>query len=226
MATAILINPHTRGTTGRKATTTTKGNTMAKANRTTARKATTARKSTTTAKPRRAKARRPETVIKYRRNPLPARAKGIVAENIKPAAIGAAGALALDVIVAKLPIPASLKTGPASYAARAVGAIALGMIAEKVGKLKHEHAVSLARGGLTVVMHDAGKALMRAQFPALALAAYEEELTDIAGMVEGLENLAVYDQDLTDNGLENLAVYDQDLTVNGLAENYDYAGNE
>ena len=114
-------------------------------------------------------------------------------------------------IVAKLPIPASLKTGPASYAARAVGAIALGMIAEKVGKLKHEHAVSLARGGLTVVLHDAGKALMRAQFPALALAAYEEELTDIAGMVDGLENLAVYDQD---------------LTVNGLAENYDYAGNE
>lgn len=209
MGTAILINPHTRGTTGRKATTTTKGNTMAKAKRTTARKATTARKSTTTAKPRRAKARRPATIIKYRRNPLPARAKGIVAENIKPAAIGAAGALALDVIVAKLPIPASLKTGPASYAARAVGAIALGMIAEKVGKLKHEHAVSLARGGLTVVLHDAGKALMRAQFPALALAAYEEELTDIAGMMDGLDALGINDSEYSPVSDMGANLYDE-----------------
>lgn len=211
MATAILINPHTRGTTGRKATTTSKGKTMAKAKHKTARKASTARKTTTTtAKPRRARAsRKTSTVIKYRRNPLPARARGIVAENIKPAVIGAAGALALDVIVAKLPIPAQLKTGPANYAARAIGAIALGMVAEKVGKLKHEHAVSLARGGLTVVLHDAGKALMRAQFPALALAAYEEELTDIAGMVDSLENLA-----------------GTPASVDGLAENYEYASNE
>lgn len=210
MATAILINPHTRGTPGRKATTTTtKGKTMAKAKRKTARKATTARKTTTTtAKPRRARASRRTTVVKYRRNPLPARAKGIVAENIKPAVIGAAGALALDVIVAKLPIPAQLKTGPANYAARAVGAIALGMVAEKVGKLKHEHAVSIARGGLTVVLHDAGKALIRAQFPALALAAYEEELTDIAGMVDGL------------------ALYDDSYTMAGLGENLQYASNE
>lgn len=209
MSTAILINPHTRGTTGRKATTT-KGKTMAKAKRKTARKATTARKTTTTAaKPRKARARRrTATVVKYRRNPLPARAKGIVAENIKPAVIGATGALALDVIVAKLPIPAQLKTGPANYAARAVGAIALGLLAEKVGKLKHDTAVSLARGGLTVVLHDAGKALMRAQFPALALAAYEEELTDIAGMVDGL------------------SVYDEDLTMAGLGENLSYASNE
>lgn len=187
MSTAILINPHTRGTKGRKATIT-KGKTMAKAKRKTARKATTARKTTTTTsrKPRRAKARRRTVAVTYRRNPLPARAKGIVAENIKPAAIGAAGALALDVIVAKLPLPATLKTGPANYAIRAIGSIGLGMLAEKVGKLKHETAVSLARGGLTVVLHDAGKALMRAQFPALALAAYEEELADIAGMVDGL----------------------------------------
>lgn len=185
MSPTILINPHTRGTTGRKATI--KGKTMAKAKRKTARKATTARKTvTTTAKPRRAKALRRTVAVTYRRNPLPARAKGIVAENIKPAAIGAAGALALDVIVAKLPLPATLKTGPANYALRAVGSIGLGLLAEKVGKLKHETAVSLARGGLTVVLHDAGKALMRAQFPALALAAYEEELADIAGMVDGL----------------------------------------
>lgn len=208
MATAILINPHTRGTTGRKATTTTKGKTMAKAKRNTARKATTARKTTTTAKPRRAKARRAVTVS-YRRNPLPARAKGIVAENIKPAAIGAAGALALDVIVSKLPIPASLKTGPANYAARAVGAIALGMIAEKAG-LKHDTAVSLSRGGLTVVLHDAGKAVMRAQFPKLALAAYEEELSDIAGMMDGLDALGL-------NEPEPMA----DLAANV----YDEAGN-
>ena len=186
-ATAILINPHTRGTTGRKVTT--RSTTMAKAKSKTARKATTAHKTvTTTAKPK-AKARRRAVAVTYKRNPLPARAKGIIAENIKPAAIGAAGALALDVIVAKLPLPATLKTGPASYALRAVGAIALGMIAEKVGKLKHETAVSLARGPLTVVMHDAGKSLIRAQFPALALAAYEEELADIAGMIDGLEDM-------------------------------------
>lgn len=206
MSTAILINPHTRGTTGRKATTTTKGKTMAKAKRKTARKATTARKTTTSNKPRRAKASRRSVAVTYRRNPLPARAKGIVAENIKPAAIGAAGALALDVIVAKLPIPATLKTGPASYAMRGVGAIALGMLAEKVGKLKHETAVSLARGGLTVVLHDAGKAVMRAQFPALALAAYEEELTDIAGMMDGLDALGMNDPDYLPGMGEN--VYD------------------
>ena len=206
MSTAILINPHTRGTIGRKATT--KGKTMAKAKRKTARKTTARKTVTTTAKPRRAKARRRSVAVTYRRNPLPARAKGIVAENLKPAAIGAAGALALDVIVAKLPLPANLKTGPVSYAVRAVGAIALGMAAEKLGKLKHGTAVDLARGGLTVVIHDAGKALIRAQFPSLALAAYEEEMADIAGMVDGL------------------ALYDDNMTVNGLAENYSYAGNE
>lgn len=128
------------------------------------------------------------TAKTYRRNPLPARsrAKGLVHESLKPALIGALGALAIDVVVAKLPLPDSLKVGVIRYPVRAAGAIGLAMLAEKMG-MRHDMAVSLARGGLTVVSYDAIKSVMRNQFPALSLEAYEGEIAEIGDLADAVE---------------------------------------
>lgn len=128
------------------------------------------------------------TAKTYRRNPLPARsrAKGLVHESLKPALIGALGALAIDVVVAKLPLPESLKVGVIRYPVRAAGAIGLAMLAEKMG-MRHDMAVSLARGGLTVVGYDAIKSVMRNQFPALSLEAYEGEIAEIGDLADAVE---------------------------------------
>lgn len=120
--------------------------------------------------------------VRYKRNPIDTkRAQGMLTENIKPAAIGAVGALGIDLVWGKLPVPTSLRAGVVKYPVKAALAIGLGMIAEKVlPKAQQKYAVDVVRGSLTVIMHEAGKGLLQSRYPSLALAAYEEdELAEI-----------------------------------------------
>lgn len=95
---------------------------------------------------------------KYRRNPIGGKfnLKGLFSPVV-PAAVSAVGAIGLDlawgVIGSKL--PASLSTGPVAYAAKGLGAIALGALAGMV--VKKDTANQLAIGALTVVLHGAMK---------------------------------------------------------------------
>lgn len=90
-------------------------------------------------------------VKRYRRNPSP-RIGGMV-ETFKEGAIGAAGAVATEVVLSKLPLPENLKTGPMGIATKAIGGIAIGMAVAKFGKNK-KLGSTMAQGAVTVALHD------------------------------------------------------------------------
>lgn len=102
---------------------------------------------------------------RYKRNPSP---RGIMGQ-VQGAAVGAAGALAVDVAMAKLPIPANLRTGVMGSAMQGVVSIGLGMI---VGKFANKKlGTQIADGGLTVALHGAMKSAVG---PSVGLAGYDD----------------------------------------------------
>lgn len=74
---------------------------------------------------------------------------------LKPALIGAAGAVLVNTALSKVAsnLPASLTTGNAMYLTRAIAAIGLGYAASKMGAGSAVGA-KLAEGSLTVTFHD------------------------------------------------------------------------
>lgn len=72
---------------------------------------------------------------------------------LKPAFIGALGATAVNTILGKLPLPAAAFDGKMRFVTRGVAAIALGMIASKLGA-RSAIAAQMAEGSLTVTLHD------------------------------------------------------------------------
>lgn len=143
-----------------------------------------ARRKTTTRKARRVSAmpvatprrrrRATSTLTRYRRNPIRRLRRGgmggIVNNVLMPAATAAGGALALDVAWSYLPIPDNIKSGPLRYAAKGVGALALGFLAANF--VKKETADRLALGAMTVVMHDAARDMMGRFMPQIPLSMY------------------------------------------------------
>lgn len=77
---------------------------------------------------------------------------------IKPAVVGAAGALAVNAIVNYAPLPDTLKTGNALMLTKAGLAILIGTFGPKL-PFVGRHAAKMAEGALTVQMTDLGKQL-------------------------------------------------------------------
>src|SRR4030042_6898277 len=73
---------------------------------------------------------------RYRRNPSGGRFNMTTfsRNTLMPSAIGAAGALGLDILMGFLPLPDNLKMGPMRNVVRVVGAVGLGMLAGMVVK--------------------------------------------------------------------------------------------
>ncbi len=91
---------------------------------------------------------------------------------LKAGAIGATGALGLDLLwgYGKSYLPASIAgSAIAQYAVKLAGALAVGMIGNKLLKGKGRE---MAVGATTVVLHDAFKAQLQAAFPTLQLGEY------------------------------------------------------
>lgn len=137
MSEILLVNPRRRKRRGKKSTSARRRRRAPTAHRVRRRRR---------ANPRHAfRARR-----RRRSNP---RLGGVSVKSIGsmlvPAAIGGAGAIALDVGLSYLPLPAVLQSGWGNTAAKVLGAIALGLIGGKV--LGKEKGKLLAAGALTVV---------------------------------------------------------------------------
>lgn len=102
-----------------------------------------------------ATASRAGRALRHRRpNPI----GGFVSNTLMPSLVGGAGALALDVAMAVVPLPAQMKTGPMAPLVKAAGAVGLGMIAGKVmGRRVGEQ---VAAGGLTVTAYNVARQLL------------------------------------------------------------------
>lgn len=91
---------------------------------------------------------------------------------LRAGGVGAVGALGLDMMwgYGKRWLPASVAGSPiAQYAVKLLGAIAVGMVGERVLRGKGR---DLAVGATTVVLHDALKAQVAASFPGIQLGEY------------------------------------------------------
>lgn len=85
---------------------------------------------------------------RVRRNPI---GLGGIVGTLTDAAIGAGGAVAVNFVFDKLPLPLSMKTGMAGTAAKAALAIAIGTFGKKV---LGNTAGKMAAGALTVIAYD------------------------------------------------------------------------
>ena len=208
MPEVMLVNPRKRKTPARK-------------RRTTAKRTTTARR-------RPAKRRTRRTVSRYRRNP--ARKFNIqtfAQQTLMPSAVGAVGALGVDMALGFLPLPLTFKTGPMRPLVKGVAAVALGIGAGMVTTRKT--AEQITAGGLTVVLYDAAKTFLQQQFPALPFGEYQELSYYSPGPV--VESDRYLQQDMSaymdpsmagiDEPLEGYNMFDESLGAYMETDQYD-----
>lgn len=101
-------------------------------------------------------------------------AKSLLAGNLMPAALGAAGALGVDIAWAFAPVPAAIKSGPAAPLVKILGAVGLGMLVSKFANRRFGQA--MVAGYLTVTAYDMAKKLVAKAIPTLPLAEYPYDL--------------------------------------------------
>lgn len=151
------------------------------------------RKSKSKSSKRRSRRRNPSTAITRRKsNPAPRRASRrkrnpiralsggavdkIMQRQIKPAFVQASGAIGLDVLFGYVGsmLPPVLTAGAMRHVTKAVGAIALSVVAGNF--VKNETANELAKGGLTVALYEAGREVVASTLPAVPLGFYSPGL--------------------------------------------------
>ncbi len=183
MSEILLVNPRRRGAKKRRMS--------AKQRKYFGKRTKSRRKRATVAAAPRRRRRRARAVVAVRRNP--SRRRKLTAtfrrrkrhhnpslRNITSGAIpmlkdgfvGAAGALGLDLMwgYGKSYLPASIAGSPlAQYAVKLAGALAVGMIGNKLLRGKGR---AMAVGATTVVLHDALKAQIQSSFPSIQLGEY------------------------------------------------------
>jgi hypothetical protein len=108
--------------------------------------------------------RRRASARRYRRNPaaLSLGRFGTIGTQapmriIQNAAIGAVGAIALNAVLSRLPLPMMLMTGRTRYLTQGVAALGLGMLAANFKIVGAPIAAQAAEGALTVTLADAIK---------------------------------------------------------------------
>lgn len=90
--------------------------------------------------------------LRYRQpNPI----GNFVSGTLIPSAVGGAGALALDIALAALPLPDAMKNGPMAPLVKVAGAVGLGMLASQF--LGRKTGEQVAAGALTVTIYNVAR---------------------------------------------------------------------
>lgn len=106
----------------------------------------------------------------YRRNPIEGTASGFLSGTLVPAAIGALGAIGVDMAIGNLPLPASMKTGTMLTVTRIGAALGMGFL---VGMAMGEDAGSeAAAGGIIVTLYSVAKTYLSTNMPNVKMARY------------------------------------------------------
>ena len=126
------------------------------------------------------------SISKYRRNPAPR--SGAIMATVKEGAIGAAGAIAAEIVLSKLPLPANFKTGTMQPVASALAAVGVGMVVAKYGK-KPALGKAMAQGGVTVALHQTMRGFVAGPLGLKTVGYYGDDYSDM-GYTEPTE---VYD---------------------------------
>lgn len=171
-----------------------------------------------TTRRRRPAARRTTSVTKsvtrrYRRNPI---RRNDIAATFKKGAVGGMGALAVDVVMQKLPmIPANLRTGIPGALTKGMVGVGVGMLVGNLMKNKRLGG-ELADGAVTVALYNAGKSAIG---PQLGLSGYDD-LLGYSGD-DGLLGMGYYDDNLDLSGGDmddGMGYYDAAQTYDPMDE--------
>jgi hypothetical protein len=112
----------------------------------------------------------------YRRNPSGLNIGSFLKNTLMPSAVGAVGALGVNIVLGYLPIPDTMKTGPIGTLVKIAGAVGVGMIASKVSNRRIGEQVTA--GAVTVQLYQLMSGMLANAAPALAARA------GLAGMDE------------------------------------------
>lgn len=96
--------------------------------------------------------------------------KGFMTGTLVPSAIGAGGALGLDLVMGFVPLPAVLSTGMLRPVTRLAGAALIGWVASMVAS--RQTAANVTAGAVTVVLYDTFKGFLKTAVPTLPLSDY------------------------------------------------------
>lgn len=144
------------------------------------------------ANPRRRRRRNPVAFAnprrrRYRRhNPRIAFSPRSILSAVMPAAVGAGGAIALDVAMNYIPLPAQFQTPLWKNLARVGGAFALSYVASYV--IGRQKAREVLAGALTVASYNALRELIVTNFPQLGLQGISQN--DVSDLTLGFVNPA------------------------------------
>lgn len=164
----MLVNPRRRR--ARRKTST-------RRRRAPARRRTSARRKAPSRRRRRRNPSPPGTYVKRavrrrrRRNPAMLNRQTLT-DFATAATKGAAGAVALDVALAYVPMPAEWKSGLIGKLVKGAGAIALGAVSKNFGLVSSTTARDMTIGALTVQFAGIGRDLLAQVAPGVALSAY------------------------------------------------------
>lgn len=165
------------------------------------RKKTSTRKRARRKNPTRRKRKRTSVRRRRRRNPVMT-ARGIQGQ-LMTALQGATGALALDVTLGYLPIPANLKAGLVGTGVKALLAIGIGVVGQQTKIVKSSTAATLANGALTVVLHDELKKQVANFMPNIAMGEYlnANDVNNLGYYGSGYNPGPMYLPDLQDDAM-------------------------
>lgn len=156
-----------------------------------------------------------------RRNPIDGRGMKNIMNQVTTAAIMASGGVVTDMITAKLPLPADMKTGNMAPLARAGVAVGLGIVLDK-GLKQRKIATDVTQGALVVIAHD----FITKQFgQRLGLSAYEEmsayeELGDYSDLLLETDIAGMGDNDLLGIGYDEGDELGEDLLGLGAGDEF------
>lgn len=176
--------------------------------------------------------------LRYRRaNPI---GLGFIGDTVVPAAIGGAGALAVDVLLGVLPLPAAMKTGTFSPVVKVAAALGLGYAAKAV--VSRRAAEQLAAGAVTIALYNVMKSTLvkvgGGKIPGLSeyVGAYPDALfydAQTGGVVNGMGEFVsgpdeapamAGDDDDDGMGYPNAGVVVGELMPDGSVSDYDEGG--
>lgn len=158
--------------------------------------------------------RRKTTVRRRRRNPAARVSMRTIQRDVMEALQGATGALALDITLGYLPLPANLKVGFVGTGVKALLAIGLGVVGQNMKLVKPATAKAFANGALTVVLHDELKKQLAIFMPNIPMGEYLNE-NDLGYYGSGYNPSGMY--------LPNLVDDDMGFDDSGMSE---YLGTE
>lgn len=156
---------------------------------------------------------------RYRHNPMGriGSVGSFAKRTLMPSAVGAAGALGVNVLLGYLPIPPQFKTGPMLAVVKIAGALGVGMLASKM--VSRDTAHQIAAGAITVTMYDLLKGYLQQAAPQLPMLSEVDMMEEYPNLSYAGAGYTVPDMGAYVSG-DDMGAYVSDGPVTNMSDAY------